>query len=43
LFALSALYVYLYVPRLRAAAEARRATTKRRRPGRETGERKATG
>ncbi|MHB8595310.1 MAG: APC family permease [Ktedonobacteraceae bacterium] len=35
LFALSALYVYLYVPRLRAAAEARRATTKRRRPERE--------
>lgn len=29
LFALSALYVYLYVPRIRAAAAARRATTRR--------------
>jgi amino acid transporter len=32
LFILSALYVYLAIPRIRAAAQARRATTKRRRP-----------
>jgi APA family basic amino acid/polyamine antiporter len=32
LFILSALYVYLAIPRIRAAAQARRATAKRRRP-----------
>jgi hypothetical protein len=32
IFLLSALYVYLYIPRLRVAAAARRATTTRRRP-----------
>ncbi|MGH2497739.1 MAG: APC family permease [Ktedonobacteraceae bacterium] len=34
-FIISALYVFLVVPRLRAAAQARRATTRRRRPARE--------
>ena len=36
IFSLSALYVFLVVPHLRAAAAARRAARKRRRPGRET-------
>lgn len=36
LFALSALYVFLVVPRLRAAAQARRAARRRRRPVRES-------
>ena len=35
-FIISTLYVFLVVPRLRAAAQARRAATKRRRPVRET-------
>lgn len=34
-FAVSALYVYMGVPRIRAAVAARRATTTRRRPQRE--------
>jgi hypothetical protein len=36
IFIVSGLYVFLVVPRLHAAAEARRATTRRRRPPRET-------
>ncbi|HLZ56055.1 MAG TPA: APC family permease [Ktedonosporobacter sp.] len=36
IFLVSALYVLLVVPRLRATAAARRAATRRRRPGRET-------
>lgn len=35
-FALSALYVFRVIPRLRKAAEAKRTTTTRRRPGRST-------
>jgi basic amino acid/polyamine antiporter, APA family len=37
IFVLSGLYVFLFVPRLRAAAEARRASMRRRRPRREAG------
>ncbi len=36
IFIVSGLYVFLVVPRLRAAAEARRAATRRRRPPRQT-------
>ncbi|GAC1566352.1 MAG: hypothetical protein NVS3B14_07950 [Ktedonobacteraceae bacterium] len=39
-FLISSLYVFLWVPRIRAAAQARRAATKRRRPTREVTSRK---